>query len=295
MMLVGMGIMIGWFLVSLFIVNFFYKNAAIRGWINDPLERPVLRKFIILALASLPIAPDILLHYYQKMTLPFVCDNQGGYQPNSPVKLTSIINWEDPYEYLVLPNVEFTEWERVEGGRKGNSEWNQGFPPDKYRFRYFPSGSEECIELSYLHRNLDSHIEALRLKYSENGYPLKPVTDECIGVEYIDEFSAIYQIRGGGFFRGGNIKSVEDSGFGYSIEKNSRQLVNPNSNAIVRSFNVIYAKSPMPFFSLFSPSSALSIGCKGLFKDRQIDVYATGMSRTLAEEYGFFDFSEDNN
>ncbi|MCP5382196.1 MAG: hypothetical protein H6912_07480 [Kordiimonadaceae bacterium] len=282
--IIGFTVLIFWLIVSGFIASKLIKAIQKKNKIIKGYSYRATQLITYSVIFSLPFLPDIFLHYYQKVTMPYVCREMAGYTPYNPVILTSVYVIGDPFNYLNLPNVEFTEWERADSIRK---DWAMNIPVGKYRFRYYPNGSEECKNLIGMNSNINDDIIHAKQLYLRNGYPVKNTEGLCVGIKKISEFSSKYTVLSS------LSPSQEDTGFGYKVYTDNTQLFNLYTSNIESQFQRIYVKSPVPFFSLLLNGYFFEIDClpyKQLNELNNKKLNKIDLQNPLMIERGFFEF-----
>ncbi|MBT5187966.1 MAG: hypothetical protein HOH19_13515 [Kordiimonadaceae bacterium] len=235
--LVALVLLILWFIFSYFIFNYICIGIKKIGWLrkNNKYTKSGVVFFIIFYL--IPFWPHIFLHFYQVVTMPFVCDKLAGYHPYNPVKMTSIYDNSYAIKYLLLPNVDYTEWEISIDNK---NEYTELFPVGKFQFSYFPDNTSECKYLAAVYPNISDHINIWRSSYSKWNFPIRDTSGMCLGVKKVEKITAKYKLEN----RLPN--AILDSGFGYKVTNDYKQVVNKSTGLVVSRFQEISTSSPTP-------------------------------------------------
>lgn len=261
-----------------------------KSWINKEKHFYSLVIFIFIITFSGHSWYDIFLHYYQKRSLPELCEEYAGYHPYRPIQISSLINLNNSlYDYLPVEGVSFVEWEKTSNlGAKRLERFELG----KYRFSYYSEGSPECGLLNYFDPEAEKEIGLFKMRYQPNGFKIKDTAGKCVGVKFITSFEARYD------FKRGSLEKVKMR-FGSDAKISKTNLINRISGEVISSFQEVSLSTPRPFYKYSKTAKVFNAdllikGCSPFETAKKYEFYPSSKisNISLYIRRGFFDFNE---
>lgn len=234
-----------WFVAIRWIINLSFKYALNKERVESSKKIIFIKRLLIFLLFMSPFAKATIIHLYQEITFPIICNQGAGFENIPNITISSILNEGTRYEHLALANIDFVEWEN-NGSNLSNSA--QKYDLGMYRFSHFPNGSRECVRLLNIDDTFEASYNFYEQKYIQHGFTLKNTDGMCVGVEKVSELKASFA-----FLR--EEQNDLSSVFGYEYNQQNTQIISLPSEWPVKQYRELSTSSETPFFNWVIPQT----------------------------------------